>query len=284
MEGGGMANLFEAMARHRPEWLAQGLLMRAVAAEPVLRSLLRERLGWELARDEVPIISEEEVTEGGWRADISVAWKDRTARLELKLLAGFTYRQEEALRRRAVDLLVLKSKAGRELPAGLPVLTWDEIAEAVSDPCLKRLLGEVSTSSTWVLEEISGKELEQDFDSFLGEHEERSWRLMYRFLSTVHQHLLEGAPMEYRASDGWTCTPRAETPYYGFCFWLGDNDTPRFWLGFWRSQTTKKPVFGLTVLSVRGESVLLEEPARFAAGELAGRLFADARDYSGKAP
>jgi hypothetical protein len=279
-----MVSLFEAMARHRPEWLAQGLLMRAMATEPVLRSLLRKRLGRELAGDEVPTITEEEVTEGGWRADISVAWKDYTARLELKLLAGFTYRQVEALQRRAVDLLVLKSKDGREVPEGLPVLTWDEIAGAVSDPCLKRILGEVSASSTWMREEISEEELGQDFASFLGEREERSWNLMYRFLSTVHQHLLAEAPAEYRASDGWTRRPGAKEPYYGFCFWLGDNDTPRFWLGFWRSQTTKKPLFGVSVPSDGGDQILLKEPARFVAGELANRLLVEARRHASKEP
>jgi hypothetical protein len=275
-----MASMFEAMARHRPEWLAQGILMRAVETEPAVRALMIERLGWNLPREEVPGVTEEEVTEGGWRADVCVAWKHRTARFELKLLAGFTRRQEEALKRREVDLLILPSKEGRELPDGLPVLTWEELAGAALDPCLARLLAEVSASSTWRLEEISGNELGQDLDSFLGEREARRWGLMYRFLSTVHQHLIEDAPTDYRASDGWACTPKGEEPYYGFCFWLGDDDRPRYWLGFWRSKNTKKPVFGLTVPSERSAPVLFEEPTSFNAGALARRILADARRYA----
>ncbi|MCE9674062.1 hypothetical protein LY474_40355 [Myxococcus stipitatus] len=107
-----MASMFEAMARHRPEWLAQGILMRAVETEPAVRALMIEQLRENLPCEEVPGVTEEEVTEGGWRADVCVAWKKRTARLELKLLAGFTRRQEEALKRREVDLLVLPSKEG----------------------------------------------------------------------------------------------------------------------------------------------------------------------------
>jgi hypothetical protein len=274
-----MASMFEAIARHRPEWLAQGILMRAVETEPAVRALMIEQLGGNLSREEVPGVTEEEVTEGGWRADVCVAWKHRTARLELKLLAGFTRRQEEALKRREVDLLVLPSKEGRELPDGLPVLTWRELADAALDPCLKQLLAEVSASSTRRLEEISGNELEQDLNSFLGEREERRWGLMYRFLSTVHQHLLEEAPTEYRASDGWARTSKGEEPYYGFCFWLGDDDRPRYWLGFWRSKNTKKPVFGLAAPSERGQPVLFEEPSSFNAGALARRILAEARGY-----
>lgn len=211
-----------------------------------------------------------------------MAWKHRTARIELKLLAGFTIRQEEALRRFEVDLLVLPSKEGRELPDGLPVLTWEELACAASDPCLTRLLGEVSASSTWRLEEISGNELSQDFDSYLGQREERNWGLVYRLLSTIHQHLFEGAPTEYRASDGWARTPRGEEPYYGFCFWLCDDDTPRYWLGFWRSTNTKKPVFGLTVPSDSDELVLIEESTNFKAEALAQLVLTQARSYTSK--
>lgn len=275
-----MASMFEAMARHRPEWLAQGILMRAVETEPAVRALMIEKLGGNLSPEEVPHITEEEVTQGGWRADVCVAWLHRTARLELKLLAGFTSRQEEALKRREIDLLVLPSMEGRELPEGLPIVTWRELADAAFDPCLKRLLAEVSASSTWRLEEISEKELEQDLNSFLGEKEERRWGLMYRFLSTVHQHLSGEAPTKYRASDGWACTPKGAVPYYGFYFWLGNDDMPRYWLGFWRSSNTKKPVFGLTVSRKRGPPVLFEEPLSFNAGALARRILSSARGYN----
>lgn len=272
-----MASMFEAMARHRPEWLAQGILMRAVETEPAVRALMIEKLGGNLSLEEAPCITEEEVTQGGWRADVCVAWKNRTARLELKLLAGFTLRQEEALKRREIDLVVLPSMDGRELPEGLPVLTWRELADAALDPCLKRLLAEVSASSTWRLEEISEEELEQDLNSFLGEKEERRWGLMYRFLSTVHQHLTEEAPTEYRASDGWARTRKGEEPYYGFCFWLGNDDMPRYWLGFWRSKKSKKPVFGLSVPSESGQPVRFEEPLSFNAAALARRILSVAR-------
>lgn len=281
-----MTSLFESMARHRPEWLAQGLLMRAVATEPDVRALLLEGLqrGQVISKDEVPGVTEEEVTESGWRADVCVTWVGYKARIELKLLAGFTRRQEEALLLRKVDLLVLPEKGDRELPKHLSLLTWEEIAGVVSDPYLKKLLGEVSVSSTWSLKDISGSELDEDFNSFLGEHDKRNWARMYRFLSTVHLHLLEDAPTEYRASDGWTRARTNQEPYYGFCFWLGADDTPRFWLGFWRSPPMGKPVFELSVASKRRHPLLLLESERFSAGELARQVLSKAREHVNEGP
>ncbi|WNG60209.1 hypothetical protein F0U59_39980 [Archangium gephyra] len=275
-----MKNLFEAIARHRPEWLAQGLLMRAITTEPSVRVLLLERLGWSISPNEVPELTEEEVTMGGWRADVLVAWGQQKARLELKLLAGFTLRQEEALLRRDVALVILPQKEGRKLPVGIPVITWAELANQVqTDSVLKNLLANVSDSSTWALEDITGSELLQDFDNFVSNRNSGSWHHMYRFLSTIHFHLLEMAPTKYRASDGWARAWRAAEPYYGFCFWLGNKDIPRFWLGFWRRKESGSLVFSTTVPSTRNQSVLFMESDRFSAETLAQRVLEEANAY-----
>jgi DUSAM domain-containing protein len=80
-----MKTLFEAIARNRPEWLAQGLFMRAVETEPRVRAILLERLGWNRSPDEVPKVTDEEPTSEGWRTDVLVQWGPKKAKIELKL-------------------------------------------------------------------------------------------------------------------------------------------------------------------------------------------------------
>ena len=276
--GAYMENLFEAVARNRPEWLAQGIFIRAVTTEPEVRALLLGRLGWDVSPEEVPKVDEEQVTKGGWRADVCVTWQQHAALIELKLLAGFTTRQKEAIDGRRVHLAVVPSIQGRNLPEGLVVLTWEEVAARVKeDDLLRRLLNEVSASSTWLLENLPQDELQRDFSSFVEERSAGSWRHLYRFLSTVHLHLRHGAP-EYHASEGWSYSRSNKQPYYGFCFWLGETPSPSFWLGIWRRAMDGKLVFGLTVTHGRG-TVLLEAEEQCSATQFAERVLDEARAY-----
>lgn len=167
----------------------------------------------------------------------------------------------------------------RKLPDGLPSLTWKEIAAQVQrDGALKQLLEEVCASSTWMLDAPPLVEIQTDFDSFLREGVNGGWSRMYRFLSTVHLHLREGAA-EYRASDNWSFSRRSQEPYYGFCFWLDDAEVPWFWLGFWQDKKTNRPVFGVTVSSACGKPVLFEESERFSAEPIAARVLTMARQH-----
>ncbi|AGC45829.1 hypothetical protein MYSTI_04537 [Myxococcus stipitatus DSM 14675] len=278
-----MQSLFESMARHRPEWLAQGLLMRAITTEPCVRKLLLERLKWRQCPgfEEVPSVTEEEQTSSKWRADLCVAWAQSKAYLELKILAGFTVRQEEALKERRIDLVVLLRPDGRELPVGMPVVTWAEVAERATEVNLKLLLEQVTTSFDWRQEALPADVLEEEFAGFIAGAIEGRWPRMYRFLSTVHSHLRESAETEtaYRASNAWSFARKSSEPYYGYCFWLGEQDVPLFWMGFWRSKETGEIVFGVSVPGRKGRSVLLEETLRFDAADLATRALSAARGH-----
>lgn len=253
--------LFDSLARNRPEWLAQGLLVHALENEPAARALVLDAMRLSIPATEVPTVTEEEPTDGGWRADVCVRWGDGTLkRLELKLLSGFTPRQIEALHKREVDLLIAPS--AHNVPPGartMPLVTWAQLAGLeLKDTSLRALLEQVGTRSTWMMPELSSEVLQAEFGAFSSKDSAARWAGMYRFLSTVHEHLLEAAPGDYRASDAWTPVRRGVGSYYGFCFYLGgpDAETPRFWLGFWREGTT--PVFGVTVPRVKGESVLYQ--------------------------
>ncbi|WP_120588439.1 hypothetical protein [Corallococcus sp. CA054B] len=256
-----MTTLFDSLARNRPEWLAQGLLVHALMTEPAARALVLSAMGLSIPATEVPTVTEEEPTDGGWRADVCVRWADGTLkRFELKLLAGFTPRQLEALHKREVDLLI--TPAAQSVPPEartMPHVTWAQLAGLeLNDTSLKTLLSQVGTRSTWLLPELNAEMLLRELDAFSRQASTARWEGMYRFLSTVHEYLLDEAPGDYRASDAWTPVRRGAASYYGFCFYLGDADVeaPRFWLGFWRQGTT--PVFGVTVPSPKGEPILYQ--------------------------
>ncbi|WP_375742104.1 hypothetical protein NR800_22295 [Corallococcus interemptor] len=254
-----MTFLFDSLARNRPEWLAQGLLVHALVTETAARALVLSAMGLSIPATEVPTVTEEEPTDGGWRADVCVRWGDGTLkRFELKLLSGFTPQQLKALHKREVDLLIIP--AAQSLPPEartMPFVTWAQLAGLeLNDTSLKTLLSQVGTRSTWLMPELNAEVLLAELDAFSSTAPTARWAGMYRFLSTVHEYLLDKAPGDYRASDAWTPVRRGAASYYGFCFYLGGTDveTPRFWLGFWRQGTT--PVFGVTVPCIKGELIL----------------------------
>lgn len=220
------ASLFAEVARQRPEWLAQGLFKRAVRTQPRVQKRLLRLLGIDVRPGHHAVL-EEQPTECGWRADVTVTgWRKEPVRFELKLLAGLTKRQEEALAKGTIDMIV--APRGHSI-RWRQIIDWSSLASWCDDSVLRRLLQQVEDASSWLKENLDPEAAKREFTSLLDNEPDASWRGLYLFLSTIHEHMgsLDDC---YRASDAWTLSRRNR--YYGYCFWLGRHTLPRFWLGF----------------------------------------------------
>jgi len=225
-------NLFQSIARSRPEWVAQGLLRHAIISEASVRALLLERTGLERPVDETPEVQveEEQPTDTGWRADLVVRWGSiRPLRLELKLLTGFTSAQRAALRAQEIDLVVVLD--GHEVPDGTAVVTWSELAARTENVTLQSLLSQVTPAAMGFMQTLDQATLAREFQSFVNGGEDRRWPSLYAFLSTIHAHLHDDAQGNYTA-DGWSQS-RKGVAYYGYGFRMTEGGTSsQCWVGF----------------------------------------------------
>ena len=252
-----MATLFEDLARHRPEWLAQGLFIRAVQTEPAVLRLLQRAVD---APEGIPEVREEECTDFGWRADVVLRWRrsPRPIRCELKMAANFTRSQMGA----PIDLLVMPQRARHAPP--VPVLTWSQLAQSTKDEVLRELLNGVSASRTWILEQIAPDTVLADFAALTSQADQRSWNKTYRFLSTLNEHLTDLMGSSYSPSSRWTVAPRPKSgePYYG---WTFQTRGRKYWLGFFRNNGS----IAFTAHPAPTGNALLMEKRRFGARRLA---------------
>lgn len=226
--------LFAAIARDRPEWLAQGIFAYALAEDAGVRRFVLRRALPSRARvlAAIPPAVERERPYGHWRADVVAKWKESGDLLwfELKLGAGLTARQAQELPEKDA---VIVHPFGRR-PVGLDGLThiaWSELAVAARDPVLKTLLAQVDASSSWWHEVLTEELLHSEFESFL---RKEAWEHMYRFLATVDAHLKDLLGPQYRPSRGWAMSRRKSDQYYGYAFHVGGQRKTWFFVGFSR--------------------------------------------------
>lgn len=233
-------SLFNSIHDGRPERLAQLLLGHALLdakAEPGIRSLLGVPQG-----DDVVV----ELERGdqldprrGWRADIAIKWPGTLLRVELKIGAGLTVAQSEAIRSHAMDVLVVPSSRMGEYPTrSVKVLSWSELAGAVNDSVLKNLLHQANDANDWWrCIEVTDESVREEFDSFTNGGLHARWYTLYRFLTTLDSHLMERD--EYQPSRGWSTSRHRPYPYYGYKFtWDSsggsEHECRSAWVGFER--------------------------------------------------
>lgn len=232
----GGATLFETVARSKAEWLAQGLLVRAIQTQPRLQAHLARMAG---ADGGEPRLFTERYDESrtpkgakrGWRPDVVARWDSRELRIELKLLARLSEAQRLALKKRG-SLLIAPAKLGRS--QGIKHMTWVQVSDHVKGP-LKQLFREVDAYTRGTLRELAWSSINRDYETI--ERENKGWTSLYRFLSTVDEQLRDALDT-YRPSDQWSLS-REPSPgarsYYGFYFSLSGKVSPMpYWLGFYR--------------------------------------------------
>lgn len=246
----GEASLFEALSMGHPERLVQGAFGYALQHHPQLTNFLLEKL--KLSARRLVSVRHEQKTETGWRADTVVQLEDEVVlKFELKLAAHASERQRDASRAGFIHAAIVPD--GARFADGSTLVTWSEVAGRVhGDPLLVRLFQEANTSASWVLSEISEQNIVESFRGFV---DSDRWPDMYRFLSTVNQHLSEDLT-GYGRSRGWSWG-RGKWKYYGFEF--GTNGAKRpYWMGFVSSDGSV-PVLKLRDESLRGERMNLLE-------------------------
>ena len=232
-----LKGLFAALARSRPEWVAQGLLKYALTL-PEVWKLFAPRLGAKTSGSTV-VVKEEVPGDDGWRADLHLTQGDAKYRIELKVGALFTRRQHEAV----MDAIVLpKVRSTDAKLAGFVrdgdsrrVFTWAEVAAAASkhDPALGALLAEVDTfTAPWAtVTEVPASIVDEELAALASEG---SWRNLYLWLCALDQSLSER--VAGYAPGSWSTSKRR--PYYGFHFTVADGEpgsaakAQTYWAGF----------------------------------------------------
>jgi hypothetical protein len=231
--------LFVTLARNRPEWLAQGLFIRAVAMEPNVRKFLLKGLKLDVSPDTKPEVHAEVLTKTRWRADVEICWPNvAPIHFELKLTAPFTQRQKEAGKKGQLPALIVPRREHyAKLASNGCIFEWRELAAQVrQDARVKTLLEEVSVSSSWLTDELKEDALSNEFSQFNSPKGIRRWPTLFRFLCTVDIYILEMRGGMYCSSRQLSQTSKAATPYYGYKFHLGQVATPHYWVGFWRNK------------------------------------------------
>ncbi len=234
-----VTSLFETLARRasvsrqRREWVAQGLFVHAVEANTNVQELIRSTL--KVSSDSVLAGVEEEEDREYWRSDVLIKWQGASpTKVELKLNAGLTPGQKQALREGDINLLVAPQAWLAEYHKGdfyktiepPPDLSWKRLAECSgTDLALSELLdqaecarGSLSTL-TWnaVFEDFKGDRLD-----------------LREFLTTIDEWLEETLGISYEAEAGWSRKPA----YVGYNFaWQSKDRANRhsYWIGFYQS-------------------------------------------------
>ena len=201
-EGKRGGSIFEAMARSRGEWLAQGVLIHAIEHQPSVQARLAEFVNASAFRSckVVPEVPDDRAKRtqpgvGVWRMDLQVVFEPgpKVLRIELKLGAPFSRVQLEALSEDGT-LLVCPEVYRKRKDVRAASLTWAEIATcASSDMLLARLLDEIETYGSGQLEGLSWDEAKKEFRQFVDspvvDSSQEGWPKLYRFLSTIDQTL-----------------------------------------------------------------------------------------------
>ncbi len=224
--------LFDRVARQRPEWLAQGVLRHALLSDEKVLRRVADRLGRtsiELASDLDDAVTEEEVTaKNGWRADLVIHWKSEPveSRLELKIAAKFTQRQDEAAERDQIDAAIVPSRREAYFRSNykgeMKVITFRDLADHATDGTLaKILLGQADAARGWRRDRIDKATVTSDLRNVSGDSS--GWRASYCFLATVDELLNELLPKKYESNDGWSWSKKPGEAYYGFKFHIGER-------------------------------------------------------------
>jgi hypothetical protein len=260
--------LFGSLARHRGEWLAQGLLIRALTTEAACRGLVIERLGLRVDVDAVPDVDEEQVDDRtGWRVDVLAKRSgQREVRIELKLAASLTVRQIEALGRKHIDLFVVPESRKADASLGeVPRVTWAELARRALDTTLRTLLAEAESHTSWLQASVAARTLADDFEQLSSRRSSAVWPTLYRFLCTVDV-LLRQQLQGYQPSTGWSLSPGQ---WYGYTFDVSPSPrrTRGYWIGLTRGKQGAAPTLGV----YQGDRCMHAWPLR---GELAASAIA----------
>lgn len=235
-------SLFEAIARNRAEWVAQGILKHAIEEDAGVRSAVAAAVA---APPPTTAHVREEVRDAGsqWRIDLEVEFDtvDELCRLELKLRAPSTRAQRDADRAGRVGLWIVPQGSHADCS---PRITWAELAEAADDVVIKSLLREAQDFAVgWWLDEVSRDRAAELVQLFIHRDScpdcgrlyprgaaKAKWKDLTNFLSTVDARLKQQA--WYRAG-GWSASSKSR--YFGFvmaCDGPGGTDTRKGWIGF----------------------------------------------------
>lgn len=260
-------SLFTSIARHRPEWVAQGVLAHALRTEPGLQLFVCRKL--RLAGAVLLEVEEERHTASGWRADLRVRWararRTHATHFELKLAAGPTTAQVHAGRRNKIEAVVVPRRSRAAFADGAVVFTWHELAAEVRDGAVAGLLRAAAQEHGWVQASLDAATLAHEMACYAQGGRDGTWPNLYRFLCTVHGHLEDLGRHKYIASSRWSVARKARPAYYGFDFHVwGRRESRRFWLGF--VADSPHPVVTLNIFDssrdawVRPPSVAMSAP------------------------
>lgn len=241
------SSLFEALSMGHPERLVQGAFGFALQHQPRLVKHLLTKLELE-PKLRVRRVTHEQKTAVGWRADTKIEFEDGTTLLvELKLAAQATANQKRAAKAGVIHAAIVPTGTRFEHPNKVKTLEWSDIAKCVKGhDLLVRLFDEADASASWVIPTFTRTKAEESFTGFC---KSERWPGLYRFLSTVSQHLSEDLS-HYNPSRGWSWG-RASFRYYGFEF--GTHTKGRFWVGFVAAGDETTPVFKLRNESLKAE-------------------------------
>jgi len=243
-------NLFQSLARSRPEWLVQGAFMTAVHFDQRVRTALNKKLKGKFPEQAPKEVREEVVQDDYWRADVVVYWPDNEepAKFELKLGSPPTERQKKA----AIDAIVVPSgceQYTRRLIKKAVIFTWAEIAKAVSkkNAFLERLFREADRSYSLWLEDgkLNVKEAMDAFDAVT--NGTASWptdKQLRAFLNMLDDRLREVIG-NYYIGGSWSKTRTEQgEPYFGYTIWWRNKVSKgakghytQGWLGFMRADS-----------------------------------------------
>ncbi|ATB47178.1 hypothetical protein [Corallococcus macrosporus] len=276
--------LFVALARNRPEWLAQGLFIRAVETETNVRKFLLEGLKLDVSSNTKPEVHAEVPTKTSWRSDVKICWPNVTPiHFELKLTAPFTQRQREAGKKGQLPALIVPRREHyAKLASSCCIFEWRQLAAQVrQDDRVKSLLEEVSVSSSWLTDELKEGALSNEFSQFNSQQGLRRWPTIFRFLCTIDIHIIEMCGSMYQSSRQLSQTSKSTTPYYGYKFHLGQATMPSYWVGFWRAKNGIIR-FGLWASNEHGKDVLLTESLPFQARKAAKLIVEHAETHEAR--
>lgn len=229
------SGIFDAIARTRPEWIAQGVLRHVLIADKVFREKFSKRIRgavFELAEPKHESICEEVPDETGWRTDLFIHWRDGDcSRIELKIGSALTFRQRQA--RERITAIITPPGAKKH---NVETIDWLELSSWAQTGSIGRtLLEQVARFRDWRCDEISEAVVDSELESLASSNMQRSWRTMYRFLSTLDERLSAEVDNSIYIPGSWGLSKTPVNPWYGYYFSLGQptkKAQDKWWLGF----------------------------------------------------